>query len=83
MRPSTKHALLQRFVALIGVVVAIASNWIQLPSIEDNRGWILLLGFVLAFIGVFSGRGYGPWGRHLKKLHDNERRAEIGRTSLS
>lgn len=82
MRPSTKHAILQRLVGVIGLVLVMVPNWVSLPYIRENFVWIILLGFVLGFVGGFSALGLGPWGRRFTKLYVNENRADIGRPPL-
>ena len=78
MKPSTKHALLQGLVALAGLALAFVPHW-GMSLFGEYWRWVLVSGFVLGFIGVLSGAGIGPWGRHRTRLYIAEHRAEIGR----
>ncbi len=81
MKASTKHGLLQRLLALFGVMLAIGPYW-GLPYFGSTPTWTSLLGFVLTFVGVLSGIGVGPWGKHFAKLYVNDHKTEIGRPPL-
>jgi hypothetical protein len=81
LKTSTKHAISQRLLALLGFVLAIGPYW-GLPYVGASPAWTSLLGFLLAFIGVLSGAGFGPWGKHFTKLYVNDHRAEIGRPPI-
>lgn len=81
MRPSTKHALLHRLVALVGFGIAIGPFW-GLPIIGEGPLWNFVVGFALGFVGIISAFGFGPWGRHFERLYVNEHRADIGKPPL-
>ena len=66
MKPSTKHAIAQRILALVGFAFFITPIWFK-EFISFPKVFLFLGLFVLSFC-VFSALGFGPWGRYYSAL---------------
>jgi hypothetical protein len=72
MRPSTKHAIAQRLLGLVGVALFAGPMWFRELNFVPPA--LQLLGLLMLFLGTFSAFGVGPWGRYYTTLavSDNE-----------
>ena len=66
MRKSTKHAIAQRLLALVGFALFAAPIWFReldcVPPVIPLVGWLMLT------FGILSASGIGPWGRYYSAL---------------
>jgi hypothetical protein len=70
MRKSTKHAIAQRLLALVGFLMSLAPVW--LTELHSTTIYVMIFGMILSFFAIFSGRGRGPWGRYYLSLYLEE-----------
>jgi hypothetical protein len=72
MRSSTKHAIAQRLLGLVGVALFAGPMWFHELSFVSPV--LQLLGLLLLFFGILSAFGVGPWGRYYSAIvvSDNE-----------
>jgi hypothetical protein len=72
MRTSTKHAIAQRLLGLVGVALFAGPMWSRELSFVPPS--LQLLGLFLLFFGILSAFGVGPWGRYYSAIvaTDNE-----------
>lgn len=72
MRSSTKHAIAQRLLGLVGVTLFAGPMWFRELGFVPPA--LQLLGLLLLFFGILSAFGVGPWGRYYTTLvvSDNE-----------
>jgi hypothetical protein len=75
MRQSTKHAIAQRLLALVGFVLFVGPIWV--PEFHSISGAVLVTGFVLLCFAIVSGMGIGPWGRYYSSLYVAENDATL------
>jgi hypothetical protein len=75
MRKSTIHAIAQRLLAAIGLMLFLAP--ILLAGLHSTPSYILVFGFILLAFAIISGMGFGPWGRYYSLLCVAEREAEL------
>ena len=75
MRKSTRHAIAQRLVALIGFVLFAAPIWFR--ELDSVPPILPLLGLATLLFGILSGWGVGPWGSHYKDLLLEEHEAYL------
>lgn len=77
MRRSTKHAIAQRLLALVGFTIFAAPIWFReldcVPLVIPLLGWLILT------FAILSATGIGPWGRYYSALvvadHDAYRKS--------
>jgi uncharacterized membrane protein len=72
MQRSTKHAIAQRLLGLVGIVLFAGPIWFR--ELDFVPPFILLLGWLMLMFGMLSSFGIGPWGRYFKAIlaADNE-----------
>ena len=72
MRTSTKHAVAQRLLGLVGVALFAGPMWFRVLGFVPPA--FQLLGLPILFFGIISAFGVGPWGRYYKAvlIADNE-----------
>jgi hypothetical protein len=61
MRVSTKHAIAQRLLGVVGGMLFIAPIW--LTELHSITIYVMIFGWLLLAFAIFSGIGRGPWGR--------------------
>ena len=66
MRKSTKHAIAQRLLALVGLLLFLAPIWFS--ELHSTPSYILVFGFILLAFAIISSMGIGPWGRYYSSL---------------
>ena len=76
MRPSTKHAIAQRSVALLGFLLFMGPTW-DIPIARHAPAWGGLLGLGILFFSILSATGVGPWGKRYKKLYLAEHQTSL------
>lgn len=76
MKPSTKHQIAQRVLALVAFLVFVGALKIwRIPFLETLPDWVGLVGLAAMFIAVLSALGFGPWGRTVTRLISAEDKA--------
>lgn len=73
MKLSTKHAIAQRILALVGFALFIVPNWFQ--ELSFNPPVLLFIGFAVLLFAILSASGVGPWGRYYSSLVVSENEA--------
>ena len=68
MRSSTKHAIAQRLLALLGFMFFVGPMLFQGLGFLDSPIF-LLLGWIMFIIGIVSAWGVGPWGRYFERQY--------------
>jgi hypothetical protein len=67
-----RWAIATRLIAFVGVLIAIGSQWVE-PVVSSRYSTIaLLVGFVLAFVGVSAARGIFMFRGVYKRLEQEE-----------
>ena len=61
MRKSKKHAIAQRLVAAVGLLLFLAP--ILVTELHSTPSFVLILGFILLAFAIISSMGFGSWGR--------------------
>ena len=80
MRPSTKHALGQRFIALLGFTLFMGPAR-GIPLARHTPVWMSLFGLGILFFAILSASGVGPWGKRYKNLHLTEEKTSRAQIS--
>lgn len=62
MKRSTRHAIAQRLLSLLGVALFAGPLWVQ--QLSFIAPVFQMLGLLLLIFAVLSGLGLGPWGRY-------------------
>lgn len=75
MRKSTKHAIAQRLLAVVGGMLFIAPIW--LAELHSTSIYITIFGMILSVFATFSATGCGPWGRYYLSLYLAEHEAAL------
>lgn len=75
MRKSTKHAIAQRLLGLVGLALFLAP--IVSGDLHSTPTVLLALGFLLLGFAILSGMGLAPWGRHYSSLYVAESEAKL------
>ena len=66
MRRSAKHAIAQRLLAAVGLLLFLAPIWFS--RLHSTPSYVLIFGFILLAFSIISGMGFGPWGRYYSSL---------------
>jgi len=75
MRKSTKHAIAQRLLAVVGLLLFLAPIWFA--GLHSIPSYVLIFGFILLAFAIVSGLGFGPWGRYYSSLCVTEHEATL------
>ena len=73
MKLSTKHAVAQRILALVGFALFIVPIWVNELGFYPPA--LLFIGFAILLFAILSGSGVGPWGRYYSSLVVSENEA--------
>lgn len=74
-----KWGLISRFIAVIGFVMIMGSRWWDPIASSRYSLWVLGLGFVLSFVGIFAGKGMFFFRKRYRRIEIEElERRKIG-----
>jgi hypothetical protein len=74
MKNSTKHAMAQRLLGLLGLILFAGPNWFKSLNFIPNP--VQYFGLFVIFFANLSAFGVGKWGRHYSSLCVSEREEE-------